>query len=145
MGYTRYEAFLMRNDSFFSYSMVDIMLIWEFIVTIGGTVDSTVHSVCTAQDTTSCMAAFAGIHLSASSSAYLQNVWVWTADHNLDGGPLQIISTGRGVLVESTKATWLVGTGSEHHVSILFIIKNSPQELPNLSHGYILGEYRLTF
>jgi len=42
-------------------------------------------------------------------------VWVWTADHSEDGGPLQIISTGRGILVESTKATWLVGSGSEHH------------------------------
>jgi hypothetical protein len=27
-----------------------------------------------------------------SSSAYLQNTRVWTADHNLDGGPIQIIS-----------------------------------------------------
>jgi glucan 1,3-beta-glucosidase len=41
---------------------------------------------------------------------------VWTADHSEDGAaPLQIISTGRGILVESTKATWLVGSGSEHH------------------------------
>ncbi|KAL3428246.1 putative exo-beta-1,3-glucanase [Phlyctema vagabunda] len=89
--------------------------IWDTQVNIGGMADSTVHTSCTNQDTTSCMAAFLAVHLTASSSAYLQNIWVWTADHNLDGGPIQIISTGRGVLVESTKATWLVGTGSEHH------------------------------
>jgi glucan 1,3-beta-glucosidase len=46
----------------------------------------------------------------------IEKVWVWTADHSEDGeAPLQIISTGRGILVESTKATWLVGSGSEHH------------------------------
>ncbi|KAH8601170.1 putative exo-beta-1,3-glucanase [Bisporella sp. PMI_857] len=89
--------------------------IWDTQVTIGGTADTTIHSTCNNQDTASCMGAFLGVHLTTSSSAYLQNIWVWTADHNLDGGPLQIISTGRGILVESTKATWLVGTGAEHN------------------------------
>jgi glucan 1,3-beta-glucosidase len=42
-------------------------------------------------------------------------MWGWTADHDLDGQNQQVISTGRGLLVEATAATWLVGTGFEHH------------------------------
>ena len=42
-------------------------------------------------------------------------MWGWTADHDLDGGHGQTISTGRGMLVEATKGTWLVGTAMEHH------------------------------
>lgn len=88
--------------------------LWNTIVNIGGFRDSTVTSSCGDQDP--CMAAHTGVHLTASSSVYVQNLWVWTADHSEDGSaPLQIISTGRGIIVESTKATWLVGTGSEHN------------------------------
>ncbi|KAL5371585.1 hypothetical protein DPSP01_014165 [Paraphaeosphaeria sporulosa] len=89
--------------------------IWNSIVNIGGMRDSTVQRSC--GDQNPCQAAHTGVHLTASSSVYAQNLWVWTADHSEDDrdAPLQIISTGRGILVESTKATWLVGTGSEHH------------------------------
>ncbi|CZT49770.1 related to exo-beta-1,3-glucanase [Rhynchosporium secalis] len=90
--------------------------IWNTQVNIGGGADSTIRTQCTNQDPSSCKAVFLAVHLTASSSAYLQNIWVWTADHFVDGqASPQIISTGRGILVESTKATWLVGTGSEHH------------------------------
>lgn len=89
--------------------------IFNSAITIGGTGDTTVTTSCTAQDTTNCRAAFLGLHLASTSSAYVQNLWTWTADHAIDGGPTQIISTGRGVLVEATKGTWLVGTSSEHN------------------------------
>ncbi|KFY68822.1 hypothetical protein V496_00777 [Pseudogymnoascus sp. VKM F-4515 (FW-2607)] len=88
---------------------------WNIIVLIGGTADTSIHDSCTDQDTSSCKAAFLAVHITASSSAYFQNLWAWTADHNVDDGPNQIIATGRGVLVEATKGTWLVGSGSEHH------------------------------
>ena len=42
-------------------------------------------------------------------------MWAWTADHDLDGGHGQTISTGRGILVEATAATWLHGTAIEHN------------------------------
>ncbi|KAK7183131.1 hypothetical protein DPSP01_012154 [Paraphaeosphaeria sporulosa] len=88
--------------------------IWNSIVNIGGMRDSTVSAQCQSQNP--CQAAHTGMHLTSTSSVYVQNVWVWTADHDEDqtSGNL-IISTGRGILVEATKATWLVGTGSEHH------------------------------
>lgn len=90
--------------------------LWNTIVTVGGTAETSVKDDCDNQDTSKCMAAYMVAHLTKSSSAYIENFWGWTADHNLDGGSSKtIISTGRGVLVEATKGTWLTGTGSEHH------------------------------
>lgn len=89
--------------------------IWNSVITIGGTRDTTVATSCQNQDTADCMAAFMAMHLTSSSSAYVENLWAWTADHDVDGGPTQNIATGRGILVEATNGTWLIGTGSEHH------------------------------
>jgi hypothetical protein len=90
--------------------------LWNTMVMIGGTAETTLPNTCTSQDPKDCMAAYMVMHLTETSSAYLENFWGWTADHNLDSSSLlTIISTGRGILVESTRATWLTGTGSEHH------------------------------
>lgn len=65
-----------------------------------------------------CKAASLMLHMTAQSSAYLENVWVWVADHDLDKiSQDQIdIYVGRGVLIESQGPTWLYGTASEHCV-----------------------------
>ncbi|KAJ6011880.1 hypothetical protein N7499_013150 [Penicillium canescens] len=90
--------------------------LWNTIVTVGGTAETSIKDNCDNQDTSQCMAAFMVMHLTKSSSAYIENFWGWTADHNLDGGSSKtIISTGRGILVDAVKGTWLTGTGSEHH------------------------------
>lgn len=89
---------------------------WNTMVTVGGTAETSIKDDCDNQDTSKCMAAYLMLHLTDSSSAYIENYWGWTADHNLDGGSsYTVISTGRGVLVEATKGTWLTGTGSEHN------------------------------
>ncbi|KAJ5726886.1 Pectin lyase fold/virulence factor [Penicillium malachiteum] len=90
--------------------------IWNSVVLVGGTAETSIANVCSSQDPKDCMAAFMVMHLTETSSAYIENFWGWTADHNLDSTSLlTIVSTGRGILVESTKGTWLTGTGSEHH------------------------------
>lgn len=90
--------------------------LWNTIVTVGGTAETSIKDDCDKQDTSKCMAAYMVMHLTKTSSAYIENFWGWTADHNLDGGSSEtIIATGRGILVEATKGTWLTGTGSEHH------------------------------
>ncbi|KAK6496339.1 hypothetical protein TWF481_002364 [Arthrobotrys musiformis] len=63
-----------------------------------------------------CMAASMLLHLTKQSSAYLENVWAWVADHDVDiPEQTQIdIYVARGVLIESTAPTWLWGTASEH-------------------------------
>ncbi|KAL6401099.1 putative glucan 1,3-beta-glucosidase [Ilyonectria robusta] len=65
-----------------------------------------------------CIAASLMLHLTAQSSAYLENVWMWTADHDFDT-PDQAqmdVYVGRGMLVESKGPTWLWGTSVEHCV-----------------------------
>jgi hypothetical protein len=37
-----------------------------------------------------CIAAPMMLHLTSTSSAYLENVWAWVADHDLDSGLAQI-------------------------------------------------------
>ncbi|PYH94341.1 pectin lyase-like protein [Aspergillus ellipticus CBS 707.79] len=52
------------------------------------------------------------------SSAYLENVWLWTADHDLDTKSQDQIDVyaARGMLIESWGPTWMYATASEHHV-----------------------------
>ncbi|KAF8448258.1 pectate lyase superfamily protein-domain-containing protein [Kalaharituber pfeilii] len=65
-----------------------------------------------------CIAASMLLHLTSTSSAYLENVWAWVADHDLDIlAQTQIdIYVARGILIESKGPTWLWGTASEHCV-----------------------------
>lgn len=58
-----------------------------------------------------CIAAFMSMHITKSASnLYLENVWLWTADHDLDDAnstPVTIY-TGRGLYIESAAGTiWL--------------------------------------
>ena len=48
----------------------------------------------------------------------MENVWLWTADHDVDDATLTQISifSGRGLLIESDfGAIWMYGTAVEHH------------------------------
>lgn len=91
---------------------------------IGGAADSRTETAC--QTTGSpCPAAFLLTHLTETSSAYIENAWLWSADHDLDGSYNQQIGTGRGMLIEATEATWLVGTGSEHHTLYAYQMNNA--------------------
>lgn len=59
-----------------------------------------------------CKAAFALIHVTQTASVYLENVWGYVADRGLDDAsskPLNI-AAGRGLLLESTSPSWLIGT-----------------------------------
>lgn len=47
-----------------------------------------------------CMAGSLMLQLTTKSSGYFENVWAWTADHELDGGPSQTqidIYVARGI------------------------------------------------
>jgi hypothetical protein len=64
------------------------------------------------------MAASLLLHLTPKSSAYIENAWIWIADHDLDKVTQDKIDiyAARGVLIESQGPTWLYGTASEHAV-----------------------------
>ncbi|KAL8635578.1 MAG: hypothetical protein Q9228_006943, partial [Teloschistes exilis] len=89
--------------------------LWNTHVTVGGMADTNINTACSSPNTASCLAAFLMVHLTPSSSAYIENMWGWTADHSLERGGRQNIATGRGILVQATRATWLTGTGFEHN------------------------------
>ncbi|KAE8381463.1 pectin lyase fold/virulence factor [Aspergillus bertholletiae] len=74
-----------------------------------------------------CIAASALIHITSKASAYLENVWAWVADHDLDtADEAQIdIFAGRGILIESEGPTWLYGTASEHSVLYQYQLSNA--------------------
>ncbi|KAI0129504.1 pectate lyase superfamily protein-domain-containing protein [Xylariales sp. AK1849] len=67
-----------------------------------------------------CIAAYMSLHVTAASSnLYLENVWLWVADHDIDdsSNTQTTIYGGRGLYIESTAGpVWLVGTAAEHHV-----------------------------
>ena len=65
-----------------------------------------------------CIAAFASMHITKSASnVYLENVWLWVADHDIEDPNLDQITiyAGRGLLIESQGPVWLYGTAVEHH------------------------------
>ncbi|KID94680.1 LysM domain protein, partial [Metarhizium majus ARSEF 297] len=73
-----------------------------------------------------CRAAALLMHLTPGSSAYLENVWLWTADHDLDKVTQDQIDVyaGRGMLIESDTA-WLWGTAVEHCVLYQYQISSA--------------------
>ncbi|KAF8595217.1 exo-beta-1-3-glucanase [Ceratobasidium sp. AG-I] len=107
--------------------------LWDVHVRLGGFKGTNLDvSNCRAGTThasiPACTAAFLGIQITSTATAYLENVWVWTADHDLeDANESQLdIYTGRGILSQSTNGpVWLIGTGSEHHVLYQYNIVNS--------------------
>lgn len=69
-----------------------------------------------------CLAAYLTMHVTKwASGLYMENNWLWVADHDLDdtlNNNTQItLYAGRGLLVESLQGRlWLYGTAVEHHV-----------------------------
>ncbi|KAI8303634.1 exo-1,3-beta-D-glucanase [Colletotrichum sp. SAR11_59] len=73
-----------------------------------------------------CVAGSMLLHMTGSSSGYLENVWAWVADHDFDSGPAQTqidIYVARGILIESKGGpVWLYGTASEHCVFYQYLL-----------------------
>ena len=76
-----------------------------------------------------CIAAFLSVYITPSAAGiYLENNWIWTADHDVEDPLLRQITvyTGRGLLDESKSGpVWLVGTAVEHHVKYEYQFANT--------------------
>ncbi|ORY68475.1 putative Exo-beta-1,3-glucanae [Pseudomassariella vexata] len=76
-----------------------------------------------------CIAAFMSMHITKSASGlYMENCWLWVADHDIDDAKLTQITiyAGRGLLIESIAGgIWLYGTGVEHHVLYEYQLVNT--------------------
>lgn len=74
-----------------------------------------------------CIGAFMLVHVTSEASIYMENTWLWVADHELDLSDHSQINlyNGRGILIESTKGAWLWGTSAEHSVLYNYQITNA--------------------
>lgn len=85
---------------------------WDVHTRIGGFTGSqqqVAQCPTTAAVSAACEVAYMSMHITSSASGvYLENVWLWTADHDLDSASNTQISvyTGRGLLIEG-KNIWL--------------------------------------
>ncbi|KAK6828307.1 glycoside hydrolase family 55 protein [Apiospora arundinis] len=89
--------------------------LWNSLITVGGTRGASALTNTCGDANNQCRGAFLGLHFTKTSSAYVENVWNWVADHTTEdfSGGSNIAGKG-GALVESTKGTWLHALGSEH-------------------------------
>ena len=77
-----------------------------------------------------CMGAHTMLHIAQTGSAYLENIWAWVADHDLDGPNQVSIYNGRGILTESRDGpVWMYGTASEHSVLYQYNFANTKNSI----------------
>ncbi|AEO61209.1 glycoside hydrolase family 55 protein [Thermothelomyces thermophilus ATCC 42464] len=75
----------------------------------------------------SCIAGYMGMHISPSArNLYLENSWIWVADHDVDDWNQTQISVfvARGMLVQGSRI-WLVGSSVEHHALYQYQLLNA--------------------
>jgi len=97
--------------------------LWDSHFRIGGASDSGFDaSVCAKgpglpNQVRACAGVHLLMHVRATGGVYMQNVWGWTADHDIDLAQQINIFTARGLLIEASKApVWLYGTAMEHNI-----------------------------
>jgi glucan 1,3-beta-glucosidase len=96
---------------------------WDTHFRIGGTAGTQLQQDTCQGNTTStqmynsaCAGSYLMLQISQQATAYLENNWLWVADHELDmaGHNETNIYNGRGLLIESQGPVWLYGTSVEH-------------------------------
>ena len=98
---------------------------WDVHFRIGGSAGTGLQSnTCaknpsvntTSANVTPCEGAFLLVHVTNKASIYMENNWLWVADHELDLPDHDQINiyNGRGILVESQGPVWMYGTSAEH-------------------------------
>lgn len=113
--------------------------VWDVHARVGGAVGTELTpKECppstTGTDSDSCKAASLLLHITPNASGYFDNMWLWVADHLIDDPDMgsatndmtQLsVYSARGMLIESTTATWLYGTASEHNVYYQYNFHNA--------------------
>ncbi|KZS93669.1 pectin lyase-like protein [Sistotremastrum niveocremeum HHB9708] len=95
--------------------------VWDTHIRLGGAQGTNLQSsncpTSTSASTTTCLASYLAFHITSSASAYLEGLWIWLADHDLDQGPQLTAFSGRGILSQSQGPVWYIGTAAEHHAT----------------------------
>jgi len=102
--------------------------LWDVHVRVGGFTGSELQAaqcpktpgVTTTVPNPRCVAGYLSMHVTrGAGNLYMENSWVWVADHDIDDlAEVQIsIFAGRGLLIDSLAGRiWLVASSVEHHV-----------------------------
>ncbi|KAI1420009.1 glycoside hydrolase family 55 protein [Xylaria sp. FL1777] len=108
---------------------------WDVHTRIGGTKGSSLtYADCPATPSSTtidndCRSGNLAMHITPlANNLYMENVWIWTADHDVDNPQLRQVTvySGRGLLVESQIGNiWLVGTSVEHHARYQYLFSNT--------------------
>lgn len=107
---------------------------WDTHFRIGGTAGTQLQQDTCMGNTTStqtynpaCAGSYLMLQIDQQASAYLENNWLWVADHELDvaGHNETNIYNGRGILIESQGPVWLYGTSVEHSQLYNYQIANA--------------------
>lgn len=95
---------------------------WEVHFRIGGAIGTSIDPQhCPRGDgaaapASACTGAWAMFHVTDKGNGILENVWLWSADHDLDYDDQINVYNYRGMLIESTGPMWLYGTAAEHSI-----------------------------
>ncbi|KAL8933128.1 MAG: hypothetical protein Q9216_006515, partial [Gyalolechia sp. 2 TL-2023] len=107
---------------------------WDVHVRIGGFAGSELQlAECPATPGSSevnekCIGAHTSMHVSKGvRGLYMENVWLWTADHDLDDAVFKNITvySGRGLNMQADSEVWVVGTSVEHHALYQYQLSNT--------------------
>ncbi|KZT72230.1 glycoside hydrolase family 55 protein [Daedalea quercina L-15889] len=105
---------------------------WDTYIILGGRDGTDLQTAeCPASSTnasdSSCFAAYIGLYITSGASAYLEGLWVWLADHDLDSssGTQLTLWSARGILSESQGPVWMIGTASEHSIMYEYGLANA--------------------
>jgi glucan 1,3-beta-glucosidase len=94
---------------------------WDFHFRIGGGVTTLIHPDNCPKGNGSnapvseCSGAWALMHVTKTGNLYMENVWGWVADHDIDERKQINVYNPRGILIESQGPMWMYGTAMEHH------------------------------
>ncbi|KAF7946088.1 uncharacterized protein EAE97_005126 [Botrytis byssoidea] len=95
---------------------------WDTHIRVGGAIGSDLQLAdcpkLSGEINSQCLAASLLFHMTQKSSGYIENSWMWVADHDMDVVTQDLIDvySGRRLLIESQGPTWLYGTAVEHNV-----------------------------
>jgi hypothetical protein len=105
--------------------------IWDVHYRIGGAIGTNIQpGNCPSGDgggapASNCNGAYLLLHVTWTGSLYMENVWGWAADHDIDQGAQINVYNTRGMLCESAGPVWLYGTAMEHHVLYQYNFNNA--------------------
>lgn len=103
--------------------------IWDSHFRIGGAVGTELNPTncptnATLADFPHCQGVHTLFRIAPNASVYVENMWGWVADHDLDLGPDVNVYNPRGLLVETNKPVWLFGTAMEHSYLYQYRLQN---------------------